>query len=241
MQVSRINSSAGVLGKWTISAWKSASSTILSATMFFTSFWPSGWYAKFRPVRSLLRTREEDEDPPHGEIGSVVSAGTSLLLRRKGLLLASRTTTRRLPPPPHSAAAAGTAAPAPPRRRRLSDYDAQHVVHGINAAICLKLFPLPNCCQHERQPTQDSPGSINIGYDVGVPTSGTMSEFRHRQNSDIVVSRHQNSDILIYRCDNDVVETTISKKHLCRRNSDVVETTMSEELLCRRNYDIIVV
>ncbi len=75
VHVSRISSSAGVLGQWTISAWTSASPKILSesesATTFFTSFLPSSSYAKFRPVRA----REEDEDPLHGEIGLVVSAG----------------------------------------------------------------------------------------------------------------------------------------------------------------------
>jgi hypothetical protein len=32
------------------------------------------WYAKFRLVRASP-AREDDEDPPHGEIGLVVSAG----------------------------------------------------------------------------------------------------------------------------------------------------------------------
>jgi hypothetical protein len=44
----------------------------------------------------------------------------------------------------------------------------------INTAICLKLFPLPNCCQHERQQTRDSPGSLDIGYDVRTPTSAKL-------------------------------------------------------------------
>jgi pyruvate/2-oxoglutarate dehydrogenase complex dihydrolipoamide acyltransferase (E2) component len=92
------------------------------------------WYAKFR----LERAREEDEDPPHGEIGSVVSAGNTPSSAAEGPAFGLEDD--------DETAAAAAAAPAaaqrrhrrrrtcaspPAPRRRLSDYDVQHVVHGI--------------------------------------------------------------------------------------------------------------
>ena len=51
---------------------------ILSYTVLhkFLAKWLHVWYAKFRQVRASP-AREEDEDPQHGEIGLVVSAGNT--------------------------------------------------------------------------------------------------------------------------------------------------------------------
>ena len=83
--------------------------------------------------------KEEDEDPPHGEIGSVVTAGNTPSSVAEGPAFS-------LEDDDETAAAAAAApaaaqrrrrrrsacAPPPPApRRRLSDYEVQHVVHGI--------------------------------------------------------------------------------------------------------------
>ncbi len=108
---------------------------LLSATTFFTSFWPIGWYAEFRPVRA----REEDEDPPHGEIGSVVFTGNTPPSAEEGPAFSledDNETAAAAAATPAAAQRGGgrrsACAPTPPApRRRLSDYDVQHVVHGI--------------------------------------------------------------------------------------------------------------
>ncbi len=95
------------------------------------------WYAKFRPVRASP-AREEDEDPPHGEIGLVVSAGNTPSSAAEGPAFSleddNETAASAAAAPaaaqPASAAAAH-AHPPPAPLRRLSDYDVLHVVHGI--------------------------------------------------------------------------------------------------------------
>ena len=132
--MSRISRSSGVLGQWTISTLTIASPTILSATKIFTSFWPSG--STFGTPNFVWSG--QDEDPPHWEIGSVVSAGNTPSSAAEGPAFS-------LEDDDETAAAAAAApaaaqrrrrrrracAPPPPPRWRLSDYNVQHVVHGI--------------------------------------------------------------------------------------------------------------
>jgi hypothetical protein len=88
------------------------------------------WHAKFRPAGA----REEDKDSADGEIGSVASAGIITPAPAAGPAFRVNYDDNEAAPAA-SAAAAATAAPPtlrpPPPWRRLSDYDAQHVVHGL--------------------------------------------------------------------------------------------------------------
>ena len=126
--------------------------------------------------------KEEDEDPPHGEIGSVVSAGNTPSSAADGPAFSleddDETAARRrsacTPPPP-----------AP--RRRLSDYEVQHVVHGIYKHCNLFEDCFPCRIAASRSASKPSPGSINIGYDVGVSTSAKL---RHRSFPTSAKLRH---------------------------------------------------
>ena len=93
------------------------------------------WYARFRPAGA----REEDKDPSDVEIGSVVTTGIIPPAAAAGPAFSVDDDDEAAPAAAAAAAPAAAAPDAdrdadavtPPSRRRLSDYDAQHVVHGI--------------------------------------------------------------------------------------------------------------